>query len=191
MPRHHRRVLRVEAAASSGVNGALAEAGGNVVNVLNKKFKVGDLREELRRRGEASDGKKAELIERLVALGPVTVESAAPEPEPSSDDAAKEEPRGDGKSRDRDAKPRPRQRSVMSSRPAERVSGGEGINEDGDSNFSGMEVTFLGTSSGSPSFTRNVSSYALRLTDEIWLFDCGEATQHLSLIHISEPTRPY
>ena len=66
----------------------------------------------------------------------------------------------------------------MSSRPAERVSGGEGINEDGDSNFSGMEVTFLGTSSGSPSFTRNVSSYALRLTDEIWLFDCGEATQH-------------
>ena len=66
----------------------------------------------------------------------------------------------------------------MSSRPAERVSGGDGIDEDGESNFSGMEVTFLGTSSGSPSFTRNVSSYALRLTDEIWLFDCGEATQH-------------
>ena len=178
LPRHHRRALRFAAAASSGVNEALAEAGGNVVNVLNKKFKVGDLREELTRRGEASDGKKAELVERLVALGPVAVESAAPEPEPSSDDASKEDPRGDAKPRDRDAKPRPRQRSVMSSRPAERVSGGEGIDEDGDSNFSGMEVTFLGTSSGSPSFTRNVSSYALRLTDEIWLFDCGEATQH-------------
>ena len=178
LPRHHRRALRVAAAASSGVNEALAETGGNVVNVLNKKFKVGDLREELTRRGEASDGKKAELIERLVALGPVAVESAAPKPEPSSDDASKEYPRDDAKPRDRDAKPRPRQRSVMSSRPAERVSGGEGIDEDGDSNFSGMEVTFLGTSSGSPSFTRNVSSYALRLTDEIWLFDCGEATQH-------------
>ena len=70
------------------------------------------------------------------------------------------------------------QRTLFNSRPAERVSGGSEIGEDGETNFSGMEVTFLGTSSGSPSFTRNVSSYALRLTDEIWLFDCGEATQH-------------
>jgi ribonuclease BN (tRNA processing enzyme) len=35
-----------------------------------------------------------------------------------------------------------------------------------------LSMTLL---SGSPSFTRNVSSYALRLHDEIWLFDCGEA----------------
>jgi len=51
----------------------------------------------------------------------------------------------------------------------------EEIAEDGETHFNGMEITFLGTSSGSPSFTRNVSSYALRLHDEIWLFDCGEA----------------
>lgn len=43
-----------------------------------------------------------------------------------------------------------------------------------------MEVTFLGTSSGVPTRSRNVSSVALKLTQrgEIWLFDCGEGTQH-------------
>ena len=43
-----------------------------------------------------------------------------------------------------------------------------------------LEITFLGTSSGVPTRSRNVSSVALRLTQrgEIWLFDCGEGTQH-------------
>ncbi|HEX8494442.1 MAG TPA: ribonuclease Z [Pyrinomonadaceae bacterium] len=43
-----------------------------------------------------------------------------------------------------------------------------------------MEVTFLGTSSAVPTRSRNVSSVALRLPQraEVWLFDCGEATQH-------------
>ena len=44
-----------------------------------------------------------------------------------------------------------------------------------------MELEFLGTCSGQPSKLRNVSSLALKLLDElneIWLFDCGEATQH-------------
>lgn len=43
-----------------------------------------------------------------------------------------------------------------------------------------MEITFLGTSSGVPTRSRNVSSVALKLTQrgEIWLFDCGEGTQH-------------
>ena len=43
-----------------------------------------------------------------------------------------------------------------------------------------MNVTFLGTSSGVPSLTRNVSSLALKLSQssEVWLFDCGEGTQH-------------
>ncbi|MEM9219426.1 MAG: ribonuclease Z [Cyanobacteria bacterium P01_F01_bin.150] len=43
-----------------------------------------------------------------------------------------------------------------------------------------MQITFLGTSSGVPTRSRNVSSVALRLPQrsEIWLFDCGEGTQH-------------
>ena len=43
-----------------------------------------------------------------------------------------------------------------------------------------MQVTFLGTSSGVPTRARNVSSMALRLPQksELWLFDCGEGTQH-------------
>ncbi|MDK2125840.1 ribonuclease Z [Parachitinimonas caeni] len=43
-----------------------------------------------------------------------------------------------------------------------------------------MEITFLGTSSGTPTRTRNVSAAALRLVgSRDWqLIDCGEATQH-------------
>ena len=43
-----------------------------------------------------------------------------------------------------------------------------------------MNITFLGTSSGVPTQTRNVSSLALKLSQssEVWLFDCGEGTQH-------------
>ncbi|WP_019505673.1 ribonuclease Z [Pleurocapsa sp. PCC 7319] len=43
-----------------------------------------------------------------------------------------------------------------------------------------MEITFLGTSSGVPTRSRNVSSVALRLPQraEVWLLDCGEGTQH-------------
>jgi ribonuclease Z len=43
-----------------------------------------------------------------------------------------------------------------------------------------VQITFLGTSSGVPTRSRNVSSIALRLPQraELWLFDCGEGTQH-------------
>jgi ribonuclease Z len=43
-----------------------------------------------------------------------------------------------------------------------------------------MKLIFLGTSAGSPSRTRNVSSTALQWlqSGSVWLFDCGEATQH-------------
>jgi len=43
-----------------------------------------------------------------------------------------------------------------------------------------VQITFLGTSSGVPTRSRNVSSIALRLPQraEVWLFDCGEGTQH-------------
>jgi ribonuclease Z len=43
-----------------------------------------------------------------------------------------------------------------------------------------LQITFLGTSSGVPTRSRNVSGVALRLPQraEVWLFDCGEGTQH-------------
>lgn len=57
-----------------------------------------------------------------------------------------------------------------------------------------MEITFLGTSSGVPTRSRNVSSVALRLPQraELWLFDCGEGTQHQFLrsdLKVSQLTR--
>lgn len=52
-----------------------------------------------------------------------------------------------------------------------------------------MRITFLGTSSGTPSRTRNVTSIALQLVQQgvLWLFDCGEGTQHQIL---RSPLRP-
>ena len=55
-----------------------------------------------------------------------------------------------------------------------------------------MELTFLGTGSGMPSKLRNVSSIALDLraiNQSIWLFDCGEATQHQILETTIKPGR--
>ncbi len=48
-----------------------------------------------------------------------------------------------------------------------------------------IRVTFLGTSSGVPTRYRNVSGVALQLPQrpEIWLFDCGEGTQHQLIRH--------
>ncbi|GIO17136.1 ribonuclease Z [Oceanobacillus oncorhynchi subsp. incaldanensis] len=48
-----------------------------------------------------------------------------------------------------------------------------------------MEITFLGTGAGLPSKERNVTAVALSMLqelNEVWLFDCGEATQH-QLLH--------
>lgn len=57
-----------------------------------------------------------------------------------------------------------------------------------------MQITFLGTSSGVPTRSRNVSSIALRLPQraEVWLFDCGEGTQHQILrsdLRVSQITK--
>lgn len=54
-----------------------------------------------------------------------------------------------------------------------------------------MELLFLGTGAGLPSKERNVSAIALSLLQEInsvWLFDCGEATQH-QLLHTNVKPR--
>jgi ribonuclease Z len=50
-----------------------------------------------------------------------------------------------------------------------------------------MDLLFLGTGAGVPAKLRNVSSIALKLLEErgaVWLFDCGEATQH-QILHTS------
>jgi ribonuclease Z len=50
-----------------------------------------------------------------------------------------------------------------------------------------VNVMFLGTGAGIPAKARNVTSIALQLLEErkaIWLFDCGEATQH-QILHTS------
>ncbi len=55
-----------------------------------------------------------------------------------------------------------------------------------------MELFFLGTGSGVPSKKRNVSSLVLRMLEErgtIWVFDCGEATQHQILHTTIRPRR--
>ena len=44
-----------------------------------------------------------------------------------------------------------------------------------------MQLQFLGTGAGMPSKARNTTAIALKLLEEngsVWLFDCGEATQH-------------
>ncbi|WP_110927515.1 ribonuclease Z [Bacillus massiliglaciei] len=54
-----------------------------------------------------------------------------------------------------------------------------------------MEFVFLGTGAGMPAKARNVSSIALQLLEErgtVWLFDCGEATQH-QILHTAVKPR--
>ena len=193
------------AAASFNETGGRHPTGGGALNGarsrswINKNLSVKEVRAELVSRGEDATGKKDELVDRLylavqsegggdareadvseatTASNSSVSSSSGVEGEDDAKERSREEPRRDrDRDRDRDARPAI-QRTMFNSRPAERVSGGNEISDDSASNFSGMEIVFLGTSSGSPSFTRNVSSYALRLTDEIWLFDCGEATQH-------------
>jgi ribonuclease Z len=59
-----------------------------------------------------------------------------------------------------------------------------------------LRITFLGTSAGVPTRARNVSCVALRLPQrgEVWLFDCGEGTQHQLLrsdLNVSQLTRVF
>jgi ribonuclease Z len=53
-----------------------------------------------------------------------------------------------------------------------------------------VRVTFLGTSAGSPTRTRNVTAQLLRFEDgRSWMLDCGEGTQH-RLIHEGLRAKP-
>lgn len=53
-----------------------------------------------------------------------------------------------------------------------------------------MELTFLGTSAGVPTKNRNVTALLLTPLEnnpDLWLFDCGEATQHQMLHTTAHP----
>ncbi|MEH6941059.1 ribonuclease Z [Bacillus sp. JJ722] len=53
-----------------------------------------------------------------------------------------------------------------------------------------MNLVFLGTGAGVPAKARNVSSVVLQLLEErraVWMFDCGEATQH-QILHTNVKT---
>ncbi|MDO4631376.1 MAG: ribonuclease Z [Corynebacterium sp.] len=55
-----------------------------------------------------------------------------------------------------------------------------------------MQLVFLGTGSGAPTLLRNVSGLVLDMSNEIgelWLFDCGEATQHQMMNSYISPAR--
>jgi len=54
-----------------------------------------------------------------------------------------------------------------------------------------VEVQFLGTGAGMPAKQRNVTSIALKLLNRgaVWLFDCGEATQHQILHTTIKPRK--
>ena len=55
-----------------------------------------------------------------------------------------------------------------------------------------MDLLFLGTGAGVPAKSRNVTSIALKLLEErgaVWLFDCGEATQHQILHTTLKPRK--
>lgn len=55
-----------------------------------------------------------------------------------------------------------------------------------------MQLLFLGTGAGMPSKARNTSALALKLLEErgtVWLFDCGEATQHQILHTTLKPRK--
>jgi len=55
-----------------------------------------------------------------------------------------------------------------------------------------VDFMFLGTGAGVPAKARNVTSIALQLLEErgtVWLFDCGEATQHQILKTAIKPRK--
>eukprot|EP00899_Mesostigma_viride_P010279 jgi/Mesvir1/19252/Mv06961-RA.1 len=137
-------------------------------------MKVAELRQQLADQGLGTEGLKGELVDRLFAALTALGQGAA---EPDRDGST----RADASHEPAQSRPRWRQQQFDKWMPP-----GLSLPED-DGNPTGLELLFLGTSSGSPTIRRNVTSIALRLPQSVWLVDCGEATQHRMLRTLLRP----
>ncbi|CAG9464503.1 unnamed protein product [Pedinophyceae sp. YPF-701] len=142
-----------------GLVGSRGQATQSAANAL----KVPEIKEELHNLGVnvPSGAKKAELVSLLVdAVNDLlhTNNSAAAHPH-ASDQAPHQAARAVRPSPGSSSAPRERGQS-RSRAPA-----------------TGMDITWLGTSSGSPTLSRNVSGAAIRTSaGSVWLVDCGEGS---------------
>ncbi|KAK3252951.1 hypothetical protein CYMTET_37777 [Cymbomonas tetramitiformis] len=157
---------------------------GTITKTAISKLKVATIREELRKRGLDDKGLKGDLVVRFyeAALAPP---EQPPTPLPKQEKAPREQ-----LEQQHEEEARSNRVSSKSTTRASEGRGGRKGNrreagrkgsqrhaERDNSNSTGMEIVFLGTSSGSPTPTRNVTSIAFRLEKTTYLFDCGEGTQ--------------
>ena len=163
-----------------------------------EKLKVSELRERLAKRKLKVSGKKQELIARLLREeeeldlseeGKEAVDSVPSPPKQQHQQQQQQEqqqPAEKATANSANNNGVVIKRNVMNGKASPASFATEDLRleldiakdrEDGKG-FTGLEITWLGTSSGAPTFSRNVSATAVRTKDEVWLFDCGEATQH-------------
>ena len=159
-----------------------------------EKLKVSELRERLAVRKLKVSGKKQELIARLLREEELDLSEEGKE----AVDSVPSPPKQQHQQQQQQQQPVEKatannannngviKRNVMNGKASPASFATEDLRleldiakdrEDGKG-FTGLEITWLGTSSGAPTFSRNVSATAVRTKDEVWLFDCGEATQH-------------
>ena len=159
-----------------------------------EKLKVSELRERLAKRKLKVSGKKQELIARLLREeeldlseeGKEAVDSVPSPPKQQHQQQQQQQQQPAEKANSANNNGVVIKRNVMNGKASPASFATEDLRleldiakdrEDGKG-FTGLEITWLGTSSGAPTFSRNVSATAVRTKDEVWLFDCGEATQH-------------
>lgn len=142
------------------------------------RMKVRQLRGLLDGMGLDSSGLKAELVERVWQHKERLMDriQTREKGQPSRTDGA--DPTGGTAAKEQVDPAASGAKHLKPASKAQERSQGTPSNADSKAdNPTGMELFFLGTSSGAPTTHRNVSCVALRLHTRVWLFDCGEATQ--------------
>ena len=156
-----------------------------------EKLKVSELRERLAKRKLKVSGKKQELIARLLREeeeldlseeGKEAVDSVpSPPKQQHQQQQQQQQPSEKATANSANNNGVVIKRNVMNGKASPASFATEDLRleldiakdrEDGKG-FTGLEITWLGTSSGAPTFSRNVSATAVRTKDEVWLFDCG------------------